>query len=285
MGGLIFVGLGLTGLQDITLRGLDAVRSADIVCAEFYTSRLIGADIKDMEALVGKPIRILSREDVETRADDVLKEAKTKLVALLVAGDPMSATTHHDLRERAAELKIPTRIFPGVSIFTTAPAMAGLQIYKFGRTTTMPFEHGNYLAESPYEVIRDNKNRGLHTLVLLDIDAQADRFMSVAQAVTLLMKVEERRKEGVIKADTMIVGLARLGSPDQRVLYANAGSWPSIDLGPPLHCLIVPGSLHFMEETGLARMRGAGGPTTHAALQPYAGLSAGAGQAGAPRSV
>lgn len=266
MGGLIFVGLGL-GLQDITLRGLDAVRSADVVFAEFYTSRLLGAEVADLEALVGKPVRVLSRQDVEQHADQILREARKALVAFLVAGDPMSATTHHDLYARAHEDRIPTRIIPGISIFTCAPAAAGLQIYKFGRTTTIPFPHGNYLAESPYDVIRDNRSRGLHTLVLLDIDAEHDRYMRASEAVELLLRIEERRHEGLLRPDTLIVGLARVGSPDQRILYAPLSQWASIDLGPPLHCLIVPGDLHFQEEAGLQRLRapqtairGEGGP-------------------------
>lgn len=254
MGGLIFVGLGL-GLHDITLRGLDAARGADVVFAEFYTSRLLGSDAKDLEALVGKPIRVLSRVDVEQHADTILKEARKGLVAFLVAGDPMSATTHHDLAARATEERVPTRVIPGISIFTTAPAAAGLQIYKFGRTTTIPFPHGNYLPESPYEAIRDNKSRGLHTLVLLDIDAEHDRFMRAPEAVEVLARIEAKRAEGILGPETLLVGLARVGSADQRVLYAPMKEWPRIDLGPPLHCLIVPGALHFQEEAGLQRLR------------------------------
>lgn len=254
MGGLIFVGLGLAGLQDITLRGLDAVRSADIVVAEFYTSHLIGVEISELEALVGKKIRVLGREDVEVHAERILQDARTRLVAFLVAGDAMSATTHHDLRHRAADLAIPTRYIPGVSIFTTAPASAGLQIYKFGRTTTIPFFEGSYQPESFYDVVRDNKQRGLHTLVLLDIQADKGRYMTIQQAVDSLLLIESRRNQNVVREDTMVIGLARVGSADERVVAAPAGAWKGIDMGPPLHCLIVPGSLHFQEEAAVARL-------------------------------
>ena len=255
MGGLIFVGLGLAGLQDITLRALDAIRSADLVLAEFYTSRLTNASLADLEALVGKKVRVLSREDVETRGDDIVREAETKMVAFVVAGDPMTATTHEDLLRRAQASRIPTRVIPGISIFTAAPAAAGLQIYKFGRTTTLAFPEGDYLAESPYDVVRENRARGLHTLVLLDIQADKDRFMRAPEAVELLQTIEARRREHVVTPETMLVGLARVGAPDARVVYAPAAEWPSIDLGAPLHTLIVPGTLHFMEEEALARHR------------------------------
>lgn len=255
MGGLIFVGLGLAGLRDVTLRGLDAIRSADVVMAEFYTSRLVGAGASDLEALCGRPVRILGREDVELHAEQILDEAEKRVVAFLAAGDSLSATTHHDLKLRAEQRQIPTRVVPGVSIFTAAPAAAGLQLYKFGRTTTLPFPEGTYEPESPYEVIRDNKARGLHTLVLLDLRAEGDRFMKAPEAVRILLEIEARRKENAITPSTLVVGLARVGSPDQRVLCAPAKEWPRIELGPPLHTLIVPGALHFMEEAALQRLR------------------------------
>ncbi|MBI2078249.1 MAG: diphthine synthase [Euryarchaeota archaeon] len=255
MGGLIFVGLGLAGLQDLTLRGLDAIRSADVVLAEFYTSRVTDASLADLEGLFGKKVRLLSREDVEAHGDEIVREAKSKVVAFVVAGDPMTATTHHDLLRRAEEERIPTRVIPGISIFTAAPGAAGLQIYKFGRTTTLAFPEGKYVAESPYEVIRENRARGLHTLVLLDSQADKDRFMRAPEAVELLRAIEERRKENVVLPDTLLVGLARVGAPDARVVVAPASEWHSIDLGPPLHTLIVPGTLHFMEEEALARRR------------------------------
>ncbi len=42
---LTFVGLGLYDERSVTVAGRDAIRDADRVFAEFYTSRLIGTDI------------------------------------------------------------------------------------------------------------------------------------------------------------------------------------------------------------------------------------------------
>src|SRR5206468_2271352 len=90
-------------------------------------------------------------------------------VAFLVGGDPMAATTHVDLRLRAASAGIPTRIVHGASILTAAAGVLGLQIYKFGRTTTIPFPSEGFGPTSPLEVILQNRSAGLHSLVLLDL--------------------------------------------------------------------------------------------------------------------
>src|SRR5207244_11719588 len=90
-------------------------------------------------------------------------------VACLLPGDPMSATTHVDLRLRAEAAKIRTRIVHGVSILTAAAGALGLQAYMFGRTTTVPFPSPGFAPTSPLEAILENRRAGLHTLVLLDL--------------------------------------------------------------------------------------------------------------------
>ncbi len=106
---LYFIGLGLYDERDISVKGLEAVRAADTIYAEFYTSRLMGTSPEKLEALYGKSIHLLSREEVEV--DPAwLEEAREKDVAFLVGGDAMVSTTHLDLRLRAAEMGIDTRV-------------------------------------------------------------------------------------------------------------------------------------------------------------------------------
>src|SRR3989442_962200 len=100
MGELVFIGLGLDDERGITLRGLDEARAADMVFAEFYTSALRGASIEAVEKLIDRQIRRLSRKEVED-GQVLLAAAASGTVAFLVPGDPMSATTHVDLRLRA----------------------------------------------------------------------------------------------------------------------------------------------------------------------------------------
>jgi len=102
MGELVFIGLGLFDEKDISVKGLEAARAADAVFAEFYTSSLRGTTVETLQLTVGKPIRVLSRMDVE-QGTEVLEAARHGTAALLVPGDPMAATTHVDLRMRAHE--------------------------------------------------------------------------------------------------------------------------------------------------------------------------------------
>ncbi len=93
---LYLVGLGLYDEKDISVNGLDAIKSADVVYAEFYTARLFGGDLKSLENLAGVSINILSREEVEEE-NLLIKLAEEKDVAFLTAGDPLMATTHSDI--------------------------------------------------------------------------------------------------------------------------------------------------------------------------------------------
>ena len=256
MGHLIFVGLGLSRPQDMSVRALQALRECDQVFAEFYTSRLIDATAEELEEFIGRPVTVLRRSDVE-EGDIIIEAARRGTVAFMVAGDPMSATTHVDLRLRAVEEGIDTELVHGVSIFTAAAAAFGLQPYKFGRAVTIPFPEPGYLPASPYENILENRDRGLHTLVLLDIREEEGRYMTSAEAVKWLMDAEERLKGELLDDETVLCAGARIGSSNQRLLAGPPSLLAATDMGAPLHCIIVPGRLHFMEARALVRLAAA----------------------------
>ena len=116
---LTFIGLGLFDESDVSVRGMDVIRSADTVFLEVYTSVLTGASIERLEACYGKKITPLYREDVEIHADKILDAAESGNAVFLTAGDSMIATTHSDLRIRAADRNIQTKIIHGASITTS----------------------------------------------------------------------------------------------------------------------------------------------------------------------
>ena len=96
---LYVIGLGLGDERDISLRGLDIIKTkCSRVLLEAYTSLLPGVDKERLEELYGKDVEIAYREKVEDGIGEVIDEAKTKDVAFLVVGDPFSATTHSDLQ-------------------------------------------------------------------------------------------------------------------------------------------------------------------------------------------
>jgi diphthine synthase len=252
-GRLSFVGLGLHDEEGITVRGLKEVVGSEIVFAESYTSALSEGAIDRLAKTAGKAIEVLNRAEVE-EGTKILAAAREKRVAFLVPGDPMTATTHVDLRMRALKEGIETAVVHGSSVLTAVPGVLGLQHYKFGRTTTLPFPRERYAPLSPYDVIAENLSRGLHTLVLLDIDQEDSRYMTANEGLHLLLDMERRAGKGVIREDTLVCAVARAGSPDCVAMAGKLKDLKRADLGPPLHSLVVPGALHFMEEEALSTL-------------------------------
>ncbi|MDI6820490.1 MAG: diphthine synthase [Candidatus Hodarchaeaceae archaeon] len=253
---LVFIGLGLNG-EDMSLRGLREMREADVVYAEFYTGVVFKLDLQGLERIIGKPIRVINREVVEQRPDDILEAAKVKKVAFLVPGDPMVATTHIDLRLRAARAGVETRIVHAASIHSAALGLAGLQSYKFGRSATVPFP--DQPSQTPYEVLAENLERGLHTLLLLDLRAEEGRAMSANEAIDVMLNLESKLKRGAFTPDTLAVVVARAGSDDALVRADLVKHLHGLGFGPPPHVLIVPGRLHFLEAEALRVFAGAPG--------------------------
>lgn len=47
--------------------------------------------------------------------------------------------------------------------------------------------------------------------------------------------------------DTLCVGVSRVGADDQSILTGTLSSLTDIDLGPPLHSLVIVGKVHPLE--------------------------------------
>lgn len=245
---LTFIGLGLYDEEDISLKGLEAIRNADVIFAEFYTSPLGGKTIEAMERIYGKRVFILERNDIEETAEEgILKLAKYQKVALLCGGDAMVATTHLDLQLRAIDMGIETRIVHAASISSAVAGLSGLQNYKFGKSITVSPSYKDVISEVPYETIIANRERGLHTLLYLDIS------MSIAEALKLLEAVEAKKKGNELK-QSIIVGIARAGSDNPVVKADYMDILTSFEFGALPHVLIVPGKLHFMEKEALIKI-------------------------------
>lgn len=243
---LHIIGIGLNTEKDITLKGLEILRQCDKIYLENYTS-LLQCSVSDLEKLYGKKVISADRITTEQKDQEIVEEARKKDVAFLVVGDPFSATTHIELFKLAKEKNVPVKVIHNASILT-AVGITGLQLYKFGQTTSIPFleEHPNL--ETPYNVLKENQERGLHTLFLLDLKPEKNKFMTVNEALDILEKIEERKKQNLIKKDTLVVGCARLSSDDALIKAGPLEKIKKCNFGKPPHCLIIPGKMHFMEE-------------------------------------
>lgn len=243
---LILAGLGLYDEKDLTLREIEEARTADKVYLELYTSKWFG-DSEKLKSVIGREVIQLTRKELEEEGHKLIEEARDKKVVLFVPGDPLVATTHLALVSAARNEGIRVKIFHNSSIIS-AVAETGLHVYKFGPSVTIPFpEKTRGLPESVYNVIKINKARGLHTLCLLDVDTEENKFMTANQGMEILLDIEGKRREEVFTKHTKIVVFARAGSDDPLIVYGKVEELIEEDFGSPPMALVVPGILHFTE--------------------------------------
>lgn len=247
---LHLIGLGL-GPEGIPVRGLKVLKKCDRIYLEKYTS-IPATDLSILKSETRADIIPLDRKTVE-ETDLLLREAKTLSVAFLVPGDPLVATTHSSLLLDARKSKIPVNIIHSSSIYS-AVAETGLQLYKFGKTTTIPFpdkDYENYQPTSMYETFESNLKSGLHTLALLDIQVSQEKqnYMKIQGALEVLLGLESRLKKGLFTKKTKLAALAHVGLPNQLIKYGTIDALNRTNFGPAPHCLIYPAKdLHFQEK-------------------------------------
>ena len=245
---LYIIGTGLNDEKSITVAGLETIRECELVYMENYTS-LMNCTHGSLEKFYGKKIKIADRKLVE-QDNEIISLAKDRKIAFLVIGDPFGATTHIDLMLRCKENGVDFKVINNASILT-AVGITGLQIYKFGKTTSVPFPARNFRPETSYEVVRQNKILGLHTLLLLDLKPEEKKFMSAKEAISILLEIESRKKQKVFTEDTFCVGCVRIGSGEFEIHTGTAAELLNRSFGDPPHSLIVTGELHFAEEDAL----------------------------------
>jgi diphthine synthase len=253
---LVFVGLGLHNEKGISLQGLEEAKTAEKAFIELYTSLLPDFSIERLEALTGKKVHVITRRDLEEENGELILDAAEKgKTVFLVPGDPFIATTHVTLRIEAEKRGIKTRIIHGASIISAIIGLSGLHNYKFGKTVTIPFSEN--ASETPYNVITQNKQLGLHTLCLLDIKTDQKRYLQINQALAQLLELEQKRKMGTATPETIAVGIARAGSNAPALKADTIKNLLTFDFGEPPQSLIFPGELHFMEAEALITLAGA----------------------------
>lgn len=252
-GKIVLIGIGTSDEKGISLLGLEELKACGKAYAELYTNLVPEGTLPRLEALAGKKITLLSREQVEGEKELLLSAEKTP-TALVVSGDPMIATTHVSLLLAAKKKGIPVQIIHAASILSAATGESGLQAYKFGKTVTLAYWRENYRPMAAYDTIAENLSRGLHTLLLLDIDEKLGP-MAPSKAAEILLEMEKQGKKGILLPETKAVLLQGVGWPSQKVLYCPISEFVrhhSLEAGP---CLaIIPASLHFMESEFLSSL-------------------------------
>ena len=256
--GLWLIGIGPGDLDHITERARRVARGCSKRYLEGYTAILPPTEEKRLESVVG-PWEKLMRDGVES-PKSMLDEARSGAVALLVVGDPMQATTHIDLEERCAEEGIGFHVIPGLTATALAVSLSGLQSYRFGRQVTIPFSDGDYLPTSPFEMICRNKEAGMHTLALLDLDPtgmglELPRPMTPSEAVDHLVRMNEK----VGDSDELVeewggLLLSDLGTEEERVISGSLGDLSQMK-GGHIHALIIAAEFSGLEAEAFERRR------------------------------
>jgi len=263
--GLWLVGLGPGDLGLMTREAVEVARSCDKRYLEGYTAVLPADQEGVLEEIVG-PWERLMRPSIESPAE-LMGEALVSSVALMVVGDPLQATTHVDLEAWCSESGVGFNIVPGLSATSLAVSLSGLQSYKFGRQVTIPYKYGEYLATSPLEMVEANYSRGLHTLVLLDLDptgmgVDKPTPMKPSEAVSLIGSMAEKcigegvsgrfSETSVMEWDGFL--LSDIGTDSQRVLSGSLGELSSVE-GGLVHTLIIPAEMGENERDAYERRR------------------------------
>jgi diphthine synthase len=279
--GLMLIGIGMGAVGGITVEAKQAAAAADHRRYEAYTALWPDEQLALLEHEIG-PIERVMRPEVE-HPDGLFALAKEALVALLIVGDPLQATTHVDLQLRAEEAGIPCQVIHGISITSVVTGAVGLSNYKFGRQTTLTYPYGEWVATSPLEVIASNWEQNLHTLALLDLDptgqgtgeqrpmTPADAARSIELMWDKLAETEEEplSETYVRKAFRQfaaklylqqerkgipVVLCSDMGTPDQHIVTTTLGRLGE-ERGGRLNCLVFPAGTGEVEEKALLRWK------------------------------
>jgi diphthine synthase len=231
---LYLIGAGLWDEGDIPIKGIEAAKKCQKVYIERYTSLWKG----DLSHL-GIKAEDFKRSDMEENVQKVIKEAKENDVAILVPGDALIATTHSTVILEAKKEGIKFEIIHASSIFS-AIGETGLQVYKFGKTATIPYAE----TEAPYKILEQNLSIGAHTLFLLDITP--DRLMTCSEGLKKLLEMEAKFGKKLLSKETKVVVFCRAGSREKVLKYDRISNLLGLDC--TLCTIIIPGPLHFAEK-------------------------------------
>jgi len=271
--------MGMGTCQGMTVEAKMAATAADHRRYEAYTALWPENELALLEQEIGSIERVM-RPEVE-QPEALFDLAKDSLVALLVVGDPLQATTHVDLQLRAEMAGIPCRVVHGISITSVVTGAVGLSNYKFGRQTTLTYPYGDWIATSPLEVLAANWEQNLHTLALLDLDPTGQgtgdqRPMRPADAVESMRRMWEKLQETAEEPlsetyvrrafrefasklylqqtfdDIPVVLCSDMGTPQQAIVSTTLGNLGEED-GGRLNCLVFPASTSEVEGKALVR--------------------------------
>ena len=234
---LNIIGLGLS-YRNITEEIKEAIKKSYLVYFENYTSKY-DISVEELKKFLDKKLIMADRELIEN-SDEIIKNAKTKNISLLIIGDIFMATTHISLFLEAKKQNIKVNLIHNISVLN-AISDTGLSLYNFGKITSIPFNNENVV--EAFNVLEMNRKNGLHTLFLLDLDPIKGKYMTISEALRYLLKE--------LSEDEKVVVCSSLGASKQEIKYRRIKDLLKLKFDKYPHCLIIPGKMHFIEEEAL----------------------------------
>lgn len=251
---LFLVGAGLSE-GGLTEEAIELLRRESIkVYAEKYTG-WFGDRIPDVEKRIGKRLTILDRSGLEDNIGTLIKAAEKEDVAVLVAGDPLVATTHKIAYIEAKKAGVGVKVIHANSIIGASMGESGLDFYRFGQICTIPMWSEHYKPVSFYETIERNLSNNLHSILLLDYDPKIGSIQP-SYAADILLQAEKRYKKGIIRPSTRLIMLHNLSLPDEQKLMLTINAVKTLRLGPGPTVIILPANLSDVEKDTTTAMLG-----------------------------
>ncbi|HIH52549.1 MAG TPA: diphthine synthase [Nanoarchaeota archaeon] len=230
---LYLIGLGLSE-RGISKEGLDAIEKCKKIYLENYTVDFPYTE-HQLEEMIGKKFKVLNRAQVENLS--IIDEAEKLNVALLIYGSPLSATTHITIINECRESGIKYKVVYSASIFD-AVAETGLQLYKFGKVSSMPAWQKSFEPDSFMEIVKQNLSIEAHSLILIDIGLEFNKALNQ-------LKIAAKKHE--IQLEKIAVCQA-LGTKNRKIMYRTIEEALEYSGVLKPYCIIIPGKLHFLEK-------------------------------------
>jgi len=228
---LYIIGLGLN-VKGISLEGLEIVKKCKKIYLESYTVEF-PYSVKELGKVIGKSVDVFGRGDVES--EKLVNEGKKKDVCLLVYGSPLFATTHMTLINDCKKAKVKIKVIYASSVFD-AIAESGLQLYKFGKISSMPKWDKNFEPMSFLDYVIENLKINAHSLILVDIGLKFEDALNELVESALVKK---------LKLDRILV-CSQLGV-NGKFYYGSINDLKGKKIKAPF-CFVIPSKMHFAEE-------------------------------------
>jgi diphthine synthase len=265
---LYIIGIGISEFDSLPIGSVDILKNSDFVFIERFTGFISDDFFVRIKNVLDDSIEPQSKTVVDIRfvkrwyiedGREILEKAAFNNVSILAYGDPLVATTYNELMIRAKRLSIDVKVIHSSSGLISLIGETGLQPYKFGKMVTMMNDPMSSI--SVYNTIYDNLSLGLHTLILTEynnddgianFDSSSNPFyLSPKKVFDLLLKREGEIKLANLSAKTFAIVARQIGSVNSQILSGNIDSLSKLDYEGGPNSVIIPGSLHFIEEDSL----------------------------------